>query len=49
MAIKVKYQNFWWLIVKSAGNFNNLVKKERSNNISKIVRLINFLLSNYIH
>lgn len=43
MAMKTKYMNFWWLMTKSAGNFNNFVKKT-SNNISKIVWLITFQL-----
>lgn len=38
-SIITKHHSFWWLIIKSAGNFHNLVPK-KSNNISQILWLI---------
>ena len=38
-SITTKHHSFWWLIIKSAGNFHNLVPK-KSNNISQILWLI---------
>lgn len=39
MSITTRHHSFWWLIIKSAGEFHNLVPK-KSNNIFQILWLI---------
>ena len=39
MSITTRHHSFWWLIIKSAGKFHNLVPK-KSNNISQILWLM---------